>query len=1088
MSTKFFTNEGNKTLLEKFEGIFRHMHIYFFDALVGFFRASGYFRIYPFLKDVQEIRILVGIDVDRLTFQAYNKGLEFLPSESTTKEKFLETLRKDIQQSSYTKEVEEGMVHFIESVLNGKIQMRIHPSKQLHAKVYIFRQKEKHQHAGWGSVITGSSNLTEAGLKHNFEFNVELRDHDDVEFATETFEKLWHEGVPLDISDVNEVKRKSYLNDQFTPFEIYVKFLTEYFGKSIDYDPDDAKDLPLNYSRLRYQVDAVNEGFEKLKRYNGFFLADVVGLGKTIVSIMIAKKFALYNGLRTRVLVIYPPAMEDSWKRTVNDFNLPFAIDFITNGSLHRIKHPENYDLIIVDEAHKFRSDTSDMFNLLQTLCKTPRRNIGPYGENEKKVILVSATPLNNKPEDIRNLILLFQDGRNSSLDSVSNIIHFFRSRIDRFNRLRKEPDRKLALQGIKKLYEEIRIKVLQQITIRRTRTDIRENKEYWEDVKSQGLNFPKVEKPIPIYYQLDPALNELFDDTIHAIQNHHHEGLKYYRYQAIKYLIEPYRKQYDDAASISERLAAIMKTLLIKRLDSSFNSFIESLKRYRDANQAMLMMFDNNRIHIAPSLHVSEFILEGNEDELIERMNKLRESDATVQTYKVDDFETGFLKGLKNDQEIIDALYERWVRWREENKDPKIIEFIERLKHELLTDSKGNQRKLVIFSEFKDTTRYLVSELTKARIEKILAVDSSNQKELSETIRKNFDARADIKDQKNDYYILVTTEVLAEGVNLHHAYTIINYDTPWNSTRLMQRIGRVNRIGTHAERICIYNFYPTEQTESHIELYKKALMKLQAFHSALGEDSQIYSAEEEFGTFGMFDKLGKEEERDERLRHLLELRSFRLNSPEWFKQIKNMPLRARTGRNISNHSQTTAIFLKNRRRDGFYNIKPGNKVDEISFLECANMFKALTEEKPLPLIEQHYEHVQSAIKHFKEVQHEEKNNGTIAVQFSPNEKRALSFVDAFSRLQEISEDELQTLKLAKQAIIEHRFQKLQREINQLRKSTEKTHMKPVHVAEKLLQIVKKYPMQNGKEESEQETELAVMAEEPEIIISESFH
>src|SRR4051812_40576765 len=122
MSTKFFTNEGNKTLLEKFEGIFKHMNIYFFDALVGFFRASGYFRIYPFLKDVEEIRILVGIDVDRVTFQAYNKGLEFLPSETITKEKFLETLRKDIQQASYTKDVEEGMVHFIESVLHGRIQ------------------------------------------------------------------------------------------------------------------------------------------------------------------------------------------------------------------------------------------------------------------------------------------------------------------------------------------------------------------------------------------------------------------------------------------------------------------------------------------------------------------------------------------------------------------------------------------------------------------------------------------------------------------------------------------------------------------------------------------------------------------------------------------------------------------------------------------------------------------------------------------------------------------------------------------------------------------------------------------------------
>jgi hypothetical protein len=264
--------------------------------------------------------------------------------------------------------------------------------------------------------------------------------------------------------------------------------------------------------------------------------------------------------------------------------------------------------------------------------------------------------------------------------------------------------------------------------------------------------------------------------------------------------------------------------------------------------------------------------------------------------------------------------------------------------------------------------------------------------------------------------------------------------------------------------------------------------MKLQAFHSALGEDSQIYSSEEEFGTFGLFEKVGSEEERDERLQHLLELRSFRANNLEWFKQIKNMPLRARAGRSIMANSQTTVTFLKNRRRDGFYHIKPGNTVEEISFLQSAGMFKALAEEKPLALIEDHYGHVQLSIAHFKEAQRDERNIGKSSVQFGPNEKRALSFVDAYSRLKELNEEELQTLKLTKQAIIEHRFQKLQRDINKLRQSTEKVKMKPVFVAEKLLNIVRKYPLVNGAEKKEDDTDAFVNNEEPEIIISESFH
>ncbi len=144
--------------------------------------------------------------------------------------------------------------------------------------------------------------------------------------------------------------------------------------------------------------------------------------------------------------------------------------------------------------------------------------------------------------------------------------------------------------------------------------------------------------------------------------------------------------------------------------------------------------------------------------------------------------------------------------------------------------------------------------------------------------VRANFDANAPVAEQADDYRIIVSTEVLAEGVNLHRSNVIVNYDTPWNSTRLMQRIGRVNRIGTTANAIHIFNFYPTAKVDSHIDLQKKAILKLQAFHSALGEDSQIYSPEEKVDNFGLFDKE-VEEQRDERLQWLNELRKFRAAS-----------------------------------------------------------------------------------------------------------------------------------------------------------------------------------------------------------------
>ncbi|MFR9558829.1 MAG: phospholipase D-like domain-containing protein [Rikenellaceae bacterium] len=191
MSTNFFTNEKDNTLLEKIQGVFEHRKVHFFDALVGYFRASGYFRIRKFIEQTPQIRILVGINIDKLTYEANRNGLLFNPNEAQTQEEFFKGVKDNIQSAKYDKEVEDGMYQFIEDIASKKIVIKIHPKQNIHAKIYIFREESFHPH-GYGSVITGSSNLTEAGLEKNFEFNVELRNDDDILFATDTFEKLWN--------------------------------------------------------------------------------------------------------------------------------------------------------------------------------------------------------------------------------------------------------------------------------------------------------------------------------------------------------------------------------------------------------------------------------------------------------------------------------------------------------------------------------------------------------------------------------------------------------------------------------------------------------------------------------------------------------------------------------------------------------------------------------------------------------------------------------------------------------------------------------------------------------------------------------
>jgi len=1091
MSTKFFTNRDSNTLLKKFEGVFTHnKDIEFFDALVGYFRASGYFAIRPYIEDVPNIRVLVGINVDKVSSDFHKKGLLFLADANRTLSEFRKETIRDIQSANYDKDTEAGIVQFVDDIIAKKIELRAHPSKQLHAKIYILRPKGFCEHKP-GSVITGSSNLTEAGLGKketaNYEFNVQLYDYEDVKFATDEFELLWDEGVPILPVEAQKIKDETFLNSEVTPFEVYIKFLIEYFGSSIDFDPTSATDLPKGWKSLAYQSDAVSQGFDLLQKHNGFFLADVVGLGKTVIATLIAKK--LYHHLYlTRqpleTLVITPPSLKQNWEDTLDVFGLTHY-KIVTNGSLHKVKKPERYDLVIVDEAHKFRTDTAESYTLLQNICKTEvnrRNDKGDKIKVRKKVILVSATPLNNQPEDIRNLVYLFQDAKDTTLE-ISNLQHFFSRRIKEFKAAKKEQDIPTMLRQIKAIYEMIRTKVVQPLTIRRTRTDLMEHEQYRDDLLDQNIIFPKVEKPKPIYYPLDDELEAIYDRTIHLLQDPI-KGLTYNRYRAIGFLKPDKKAKYQNADLISAQLAKIMKTLLVKRIDSSFHAFKKSLARFRDATEAMIRMFDENRIIIAPNLPVSEYIMEGREDELLALALEKQATDPTIEICTKDDFEDELIKGLQHDLKILQELCDEWAKVEQ---DPKLDQFLSALP--ALIDREVNEEgKLIIFSESKETTDYLEDALKKNGYEGILSIDSKSRKQLLPVAKENFDANHPIAEQKDDFQILISTEVLAEGVNLHRSNTVLNYDTPWNSTRLMQRIGRVNRIGTKAESIHIYNFYPTAKVNTDIELEKKAILKLQAFHSALGEDSQIYSTDEEIESFGLFDRE-VEEERDERLAYLMELRAFKDENPELFRKIKNLPLRCRTGRKDRVIDETSLTFIRNQRRDAFYFIQPDNSLEELTFVETARRFKTVATEKSLPLHEKHHEQIQAAVEDFRTKLNEEASAERIvdATQ-GPNERKAKQFLDMFLNMPITGSEEKRLIEAAKLAIRRGRFTALQRDINKLHRSTKKAPLKPAALLDKLIEILDKFPLDPNQEDDTPLLNVKGDAPlQPEIIISESF-
>ena len=798
ISSHFFTNRDGNTLMNEFEGILsNNPQIKNLDAVVGFLRASGYFTLRPFLDNINKVRILIGIDVDKYIARAYQKGELFFGAEEEVKEECLKLLKEDIEQSHYNKKVEDGMFQIVQDMIDGKLELRAHPSKKIHAKFYILYPDNFNQHT-FGAAITGSSNLSGNGLgigdDKQYEFNVKLTQYDDVAFARNEFELLWEEAkdVPINAEDFQETLDKTYLKGDVTPYELYIKMLMEYFSdRVLHIDQDDPFDMPEGYDKFEYQMDAVIEGYQKLIRYDGFFLADVVGLGKTVIATMIAKKFLIENGRdNTKILVVYPPAVEQNWKTTFKDFGIDKYTQFVSNGSLSKILDDENYnywnadeyDLVLVDEAHKFRNHTTGAFQQLQEICKMPRVEIGNIPGYKKKVMLISATPMNNTPADIYNQILMFQDPRHCTIDGVPNLTAFFSPLVVEFRKFRKQENFDIIL--FKKLAERVRDRVIKPLTVRRTRTDIESIKRYNKDVNG----FPKVAKPIKKEYELNDHLANLFKEAMNILDRQ----LVYARYKAIAYLKpESSNELYDNAELISRSLAGIRKNGLVKRLESSFYAFKISVDNFRQANENMIKMWENDRIFIAPDMDINKLYELGyTDDEIEEKLNEKAEDNPKNAVFNCSDFDPEYIDLLRHDQKLLDDMWKEWENINDED-DSKFAKFADLLKHELFKKNRNPEGKIVVFSESVDTIKYLSKRIDRSDV---MVISAQNRSSLFKTIRENFDANW--KHKKSDYNIILTSDVLAEGVNLHRSNIIINYDTPWNATKLMQRIGRVNRIG----------------------------------------------------------------------------------------------------------------------------------------------------------------------------------------------------------------------------------------------------------------------------------------------------
>lgn len=1118
MSTKFFNNTIDNTLFNKFKGIADGMsNFHSFLAVVGYFRSSGYFKLRKELANVQDIKILVGINIDSI-FRKHNQALLMLDGDDEAREIYTKDFIQDVKDAQYSPDVEDGILQLCDDIISGRMQMRIHKSKNLHAKFYLcLPQNFSPNTDGW--VLMGSSNISDSGLgitqPPRYELNVAMKDYDDVAYCKNEFETLWNEGIPITAEDIERIRKKTHLESLPTPYEIFMKVLIDAFGNQVE--DDFTLDLPKGYMQLKYQKDAVIQGFQMLKEYNGFFLADVVGTGKTIVAAMIAKRFVEENGKNTKILVIYPPAVKENWRDTFKDFSLTKYTQFVTNGSLNKIIEgsdnydgPEEFDLVIVDEAHNFRTDTSGRYDDLQRICKAPRINDGLIESVQKKVILLSATPLNNRPEDFRNLILLFQNARKPTLDGITNITTLFQPWIKQYNdlmRKRGKADNSEITAAADKIYEEMRTRVLDKILVRRTRKNLWNNDEYKADLKLQNIHFPNVEQPNECIYQLDEELSELFYDTITILtdtpdeDNPNGVGLHFARYRAIEYIIGEKASKYRNAMQFARVFSGIFRVHMVKRLESSFYAFKKSLHTFLRITNDMIKMWNEDSILIAPEIDVKGMMANDVEFDVIIEKALNHGYDKTDILFTQADFNQEYIKKLREDAEKLERLT---ALWDKVEKDPKYDQFKELLESDLMSHTKvingkevelNKEGKLVIFSESVDTINYLGDRLkNELHRTDVLVVSASNRKTVLNDIRANFDAN--FSGEKEDKFnIIISSDVLAEGVNLHRSNIIVNYDSPWNATRLMQRIGRVNRIGSTSDHIYNYMFYPSKDGDKQIQLYTNALIKLQGFHSALGEDAQVYSREEMLREFQLFDDKVRDNV-DKQLELLREIRELYAKNKELYNKIKTLPCKSRTVRSAAHRPhdiapQSTIVYITTGQRSQFYRITGNEAPIQIEFLQAAEWLRAKQDEtigNMEAVKDAHYKHVRKAFDAYEQetsvvetteisiAEKKKDKNAITALAFLREMKRMFDSDDIYTKIQVIE-------KYVNEGIFSNltlSLNRLGRELNKQKKTVQLATLKPM-LSMRLEGLYDHYYINKERKEIES------LYQQSEIITSETF-
>ncbi len=857
-----------KTMLESLRNSLKQAESV--DILTAFFYFSGFNALAEELKD-KKIRILVGNTIDPSAIGELCNAVKNNPDEelssysvrgynnlnnSQKKNHYINSFIDMFNKSSLSDEFDSTenqaiFKMFLSKIKDGTLEIRL-TARQDHSKFYLIKNKYEYSCFGdqKGVVFMGSSNFTYNGLLGQGEMNERFSDNtkfDEYEFK---FESLWNDSKAIDISIKGgnndfetELKKKLWIFAKPSPYHIYVRILYELYNSIDQHNVTTPSEITNGkFSNFKYQLDAIKYGVDCINKNNGVIIADVVGLGKSIIASSIA-----YNLDIRKTIVIAPPHLVEQWNEYQQDFGLR-GVRVYSSGKIEELYKNYANDpdpiLYVIDEAHRYRNELSESYQLLHQLTRSNAEN---------KVILLTATPYNNRPQDLFALVKLFQTPSRSTINSVDNLSVRFHELIAKYNKLEKEGKKNFTSDikiELDKLSDELRC-LIDPVIIRRSRIDLQEIKEYAEDLRLQNIHFPDVVGPELVEYDLG-EIRELYLFTFEKLSNQFICA----RYNPSAYLINPeeFNKKYGELFNemniqqFQGNLAQFIKRLLVMRFESSKAAFKSTLNSLLSSYENIKKWWDKGYVPIKKS----GYLPDPDEEEIQETFEAINSiSDEPIDVDKIKKkailfskelFKEDFIAAVESDVQLLKGIYSEWFKTDSVGADPKYNEISKQIANCLKSNS---SRKIVVFSTYADTAEYVKSKLEEDGFRALLYTGSASNID-RDIVKRNFDASYKAAQQQNDFNIIVATDALSEGFNLNRAGVIINYDIPYNPTRVVQRIGRINRINKKMfDKIYIYNFFPTDIGEQNTLIKGISTLKMFLINNIVGSDTRTLTPDE---------------------------------------------------------------------------------------------------------------------------------------------------------------------------------------------------------------------------------------------------